>query len=201
MKKYVVCAAALSQMSLYAGGDIALPLEEPMAVESESVEEHHKESDFYVIVKGLYIAGDSVEHGEATLDGDAGYGFGLDIGYRLGHGFAIEYDFSYAQNSINEIVDGMTGDAGDATYMTSALDIVYSFELTEKMGLFAKIGYEYEVEEIEELDIDKDDQGFIYGVGIEAALNHDYKIVAEYEHSSIEGPRGDSFFAGVMYNF
>jgi len=32
------------------------------------------------------------------------------------------------------------------------------------------------------------------------AMGHDYKFVAEYEHSTIEGPRGDSLFAGVMFD-
>jgi len=54
----------------------------------------HEESDFYVVVKRARIAGDSVHHGEVVFDGDSGYGFGIDLGYRLGHGFAVKYDFS-----------------------------------------------------------------------------------------------------------
>ena len=88
-----------------------------------------------------------------------------------------------------------------ATYYTHALDLVYTYELTETLGVFAKAGYEYEIEDIEEYNIDADDNGLNFGVGVEVAVNHKYKLVAEYEHSTIEGPRGDSIFAGVMYNF
>ncbi|HEO98467.1 MAG: porin family protein [Campylobacterales bacterium] len=199
MKKMVLMTsvASLMALQLQAGGDIA-PVEP--AVEIPEVHEH-AESDFYVIVKGLRIAGDSVHHGEAVLDGDSGYGFGIDLGYRLGHGFAVEYDFSYAKNTVSEIHDGHVVEEADGKYYTHSLDLVYTYELTETLGLFAKAGYEYEIEEIEAYHIDADDNGFIYGVGVEVAMGHDYKFVAEYEHSTIEGPRGDSLFAGVMFNF
>ena len=199
MKKSVLMTsvASLMALQLHAGGDIA-PVEP--AVEIPEVHEH-TESDFYVIVKGLRISGDKVAHGEATLDGDSGYGFGIDLGYRLGHGFAVEYDFSYATNTVSELEHGDVVAEADATYYTHAIDLVYTYELTETLGLFAKAGYEYEIEEIDEYHIDADDNGFNYGVGVEVAVDHTYKVVAEYEHSTIEGPRGNSIFLGVMYNF
>ena len=78
---------------------------------------------------------------------------------------------------------------------------MYTYEFTETLGVFVKAGYEYEIEDIDDYNIDVDEDGFNYGVGVELAMNHKYKLVAEYEHSTIEGPRGDSIFAGVMYNF
>ncbi|MGC9351521.1 MAG: porin family protein [Sulfurovum sp.] len=199
MKKFALMTsfASLMALQLHAGGDI-VPVEP--AVEIPEIHEH-AESDYYVIVKGLRIAGDKVEHGEATLDGDAGYGFGIDLGHRLGHGFAVEYDFSYATNTVTELHDGHVIEEADATYYTHALDLVYTHELTETLGIFAKAGYEYEIEEIEDYHIDADDNGFNYGVGVEVTMDHTYKLVAEYEHSTIEGPRGNSLFVGVMYNF
>lgn len=199
MKKIVLMTsiASLMALQLHAGGDIG-PVEP--AVEIPEVQEH-AESDYYVIVKGLRIAGDTVDHEGVTLDGDSGYGFGIDLGYRLGHGFAVEYDFSYATNTVSEVEAGEVLAKADATYYTHAIDLVYTYELTETLGVFAKAGYEYEIEEIEEYNIDADDNGFNFGVGAEVAINHKYKFVAEYEHSTIEGPRGNSIFAGVMYNF
>lgn len=199
MKKAFLAAAVSAQLTtqLFAGGDIA-----PVEVHTPEVVAHHEtESKFYVIVKALMIMGDSVTHGEAVLDGDRDYGYGIDLGYRLGNGFALEYDFSYATNTVSEVEGGHVLEEAEGTYYTHALDLVYTYELTETLGVFAKAGYEYEIEEIEEYGIDSNDDGYNFGLGVEVALNHKYKLIAEYEHSTIEGPRGDSIFAGVMYNF
>lgn len=199
MKKFVLgtLLTPLLTLQLHAGGDIA-----PVEPSLDIPEVHgHTHSDYYVIVKGLRISGDNVDHEGVSLEGDSGYGFGLDFGYRLGHGFALEYDFSYAENSVSEVVDGHIHEVADAKYYTHALDLVYTYELTETLGLFAKAGYEYEIEEVEDYDIDTDDNGFNYGIGVEIAVDDTYKLIAEYEHSTIEGPRGSSLFAGIMYNF
>jgi len=197
MKKALLAAAITAQMSsqLFAGGDIA-----PVEVQIPEVMEHETESKFYVVAKALTILGDKVDHEGSILDGDRDYGFGIDLGYRLGNGFALEYDFSYAKNTVTED-NGDTIEEAKAKYYTHALDLVYTYELTENVGVFAKAGYEYEIEEIKDYDIDADDNGFNFGAGVEVAINHKYKFIAEYEHSTIEGPRGDSIFAGVMYNF
>ena len=202
MKKMMVAGLSAYALTgvLFAGGDIA-PQEvvEQHAMVCEP--EETKESDFYVIVKGLTVSGDTVLHEENTFDGDRGYGFGIDLGYRLGSGFAIEYDFSYAQNTVTETNELHHPEEGDGTYYSHALDLVYTYRLSEAVGVFAKAGYEYEIEEIDTFEIDQDDHGFNYGIGIEWAMNEQYALVAEYEKSTIEGPRGDAIFAGVMYNF
>lgn len=193
MKKQLLTAAFSAQLmtQLYAGGDI----EAAEPVEAE-------ESKFYIVAKGMAILGDDVAHGEAMLEGDNGYGFGIDIGYRLGHGFAVEYDFSYSGNDVMEVREGEAPEELSADYYTSALDIVYTYEITETVGIFAKVGYEIEWESIDELGIDSEnDDGFVFGVGFEAAMSETYKFVAEYEHSTIDGPRGDALFAGLMFNF
>lgn len=197
MTKKLWSAAIALQLAaqLMAGGDIA-PVEPVHEVE----EVEHVEKPYYIVVKGLMVTGDKVDHGEATLDGDRGYGFGIDVGYRFAEGFAIEYDFSYAENTVTEMV-GHESEEACAKYYTHALDLVYTYEATETIGIFGKIGLEYEVEKIDDLHIDNDDTGFVWGLGIEAAVDDTYKIVVEYEHSTIEGPHGNSIFAGVMYNF
>jgi opacity protein-like surface antigen len=144
--------------------------------------QHDAESKLYVVTKALTILGDN--------EGDTGYGFGIDFGYRLEKGFAVEYDFSYSTNTIEE---------EDATYMTHSLDLLYTYHLTHKLGTFAKVGYEYESASIGSED--ESDTGYILGAGLEYALTHSYGVVAEYEHSSIESTRGDSIYAGVLFNF
>jgi len=189
-----VCSMATH---IYAGGHI-----EPVELEVQEPEmlEEAVESDFYIVLKGLTVLGDKVEHGDATLDGDQDYGYGIDIGYRLGNGFAVEYDFSYARNTVTEI-RGEEREEASARYYTSALDLVYTYEVTETLGVFVKAGYEYEWEKISAFDIDSKEHDFVYGAGVEVAIDETYKFVAEYEHSTIEGPHGDSVFVGVMYNF
>lgn len=183
---------------LFAGGDIG-----PQDIVTEEHIAHHEteESNFYVIVKGLTTSGDTVLHETNILDGDRGYGFGIDFGYRLGHGFALEYDFTYSKNTVTETDELNDKEEGDAKYYAHALDLVYVHHLSHTMGLFVKGGYEYEKEEIAAFEIDGSDHGFNYGVGLEWSMNDKYALVVEYEKSTIEGPRGDALFAGVMYNF
>jgi len=159
-----------------------------------------KETPFYVVVKGMMILGDSMNEEHAVLKGDIGYGYGIDLGYRIGNGFAVEYDFSYASNNVTETV-GEEINKASANYYTSALDIVYTIEATEKLGLFGKVGYEYEWEKISDYNIDNRNSGFVFGAGVEIEMNEKYKLITEYEHSLIEGPRGDSLFIGLDVNF
>lgn len=168
----------------------------------EEVHESHEESPFYVVLSGMALFGDEVKHGEALLDGndEYGYGFGIDVGYRLGNGFAVEYDFTYGRNQVKEITEDESVEV-TSKYYTSALDLVYTYEATENLGIFGKVGYEYEWEKIPDLEIDSKEHDFVFGAGIEYALNEKYKLVVEYEKSMIEGPHGDALLAGVMFNF
>ena len=194
-KIIAVLFAAQIMTQAYAGGDVEIS--ETLETEVAEVEESH----FYIVVKGLASLGAEAEHGEAILDGDGGYGIGIDFGYRLGKGFALEYDFSYAKNTVTESIEHHEPEEVDAHYYTSSLDLVYTYEATETLGLFAKAGYEYEWETIDDIGIDSTDHGFIVGVGVEVSLNENYKLVAEYEHSTIDSPRGDSLYAGLMFSF
>jgi opacity protein-like surface antigen len=162
---------------------------------------HQEESKYYAVIKGLYIVGDNTQHGEALLSGDDGYGFGIDLGYRLEYGFSLEYDFSYSTNSVTEVVEGEEPRSADASYMTHAIDLVYGYEVFEKVELFAKVGYEYEVEKISDYGIDNGSDGAVIGAGVEYEFMPSYKIMGEYEHSTIDGPRGNSLYLGLMYNF
>ena len=168
--------------------------------EPEMMETEVAESKFYIVAKGMSILGDTVNHEGALLDGDQDYGYGVDLGYRLGSGFAVEYDFSYSSNTVTE-TRGEDIEKATGKYYTSALDLVYTYEASENIGLFGKVGYEYEWEKIDAYNIDGRNDDFVFGAGVEIAINETYKFVAEYEHSLIEGPRGDGILAGVMINF
>ena len=195
MKKILISGLLATGLvtGVYAGGDI-----DP--VETNDLEMTEL-SPFYVVTKGMIIFGDTVNHGEAVHDGDQDYGFGIDIGYHIGNGFSIEYDFSYSSNTVTEKKEGEEPVNVNAKYYTSALDIVYTYELTEELGVFGKVGYEYEWEKISALDIDSTDHDFVFGAGLEVEMDEHFKFVTEYEHSLIDGPRGDSLFAGIMYTF
>jgi len=199
MKKQLLTAALAAQLltQLHAGGDFKEV--EPAITEVEPIEA--EESNWYLVVKGMMILGDDITEENAVLDGDTGYGFGLDLGYRISEEFSIECDYSYSGNTVTETRRGYEAEELDMTYQTLALDAVYTYEATEMVGLFAKAGFEYEWENIDDLDEDNYDFGMVFGVGVEVEMNETYKFVAEYEHSTIDGPRGDAIFAGVMYNF
>ena len=154
--------------------------------------EHQNEAEapYYVTVKGMYAFGEDYE-GEK---GDAGYGIGIDLGYELGHGLAIELDGTY-ENADVEVLGDTTG----IDYYATSLDLVYVYEVTEKFGLLAKVGAEYEYETAE--GESSDDTGISYAVGMEYVFNAKYNGVIEYESSTIDGPKGDSVMAGVKFKF
>lgn len=198
MKKSIFITAVIMvqlMTQLYAGGDIEVKIHEP-----EHLESTHEESKFYIIIAGLMVLGESYQHEDVLLEGDRDYGIGIDIGYRLGYGFAVEYDFTYATDTVTETKLGVTEES-TGKYYTSAVDIVYTYEIVEGFGVFGKVGYEFEWESVVQFDIDTQGHGFVFGTGIEVHLNEHYKFIAEFEHSLIKGPRGDSLFAGLMYNF
>ena len=157
--------------------------------------EHHEELPYYVAVKGMYTLGDTYKEEK----GDAGYGVGIDLGYRLGHGFAVEIDGTYENGDVTAKESNGEEVEENAKYFTSSLDAVYVYEVGAGVGILGKIGYEYEHEKI--AGETTNDTGFIFAAGAEYEINEEFKAIAEYEHSLIEGPKGDAILAGIMYNF
>jgi len=206
MKRGIVSTLLVGGMltSLSAGGDLVKvsPYEvesevkvlvEPIkekAVEKVEKKEAHP-SDYYLTLKGLSIAGEQVAHHEA----DNGLGLGVDLGYRLGKGFATELGVSYAKNKLKNTAED------DASYKTAALSLVYDLELTESLALFAKGGYMYEKEKVSALNIDSSEKGLVYGAGLSYKLTDSMNLVGEYEASAIDSLRGDAIGLGLMFNF
>ncbi len=216
MKREIVSTLLVATFAtaLHAGGDIGgvvdftnpeenikipevkkevVRVEPPKVVEApKKVEEKKSESNFYAVLKGLSIMGDSA----GALEADTGYGAGLDLGYRFGNGLATEIDLSFAKSDLNNAA------SNEASFKTAALSLVYTFPVTEAVGLFAKAGYMQEQTKVNALDIDETDSGLTYGVGLEYKINDTYGVVAEYEGSAIDDSlRGDAVSLGLMYNF
>ena len=158
---------------------------------SESIE---SPKNLYIVPKWIHTFGDTYHNEE----GDCGNGIGLNLGYRLGHGFAIEIDATYEKTTVREKEEGISYKE-DAKYFTTSLDFAYTYELTHDLGLLLKVGYEYEKEKI--ANETKHDTGVIYAAGFEYELDEKFKFVMEYEKSTIDGPKGDMITAGLMYNF
>ena len=164
----------------------------------------HSETGFYAALKGLVTLGNEVDHGDATLDGSRGQGVGVEMGYKIGSGFAIEGDATFARNSVTETkcAEGeCEREKAGGEYTTVSLDLVYTYHVTHHLGTFVKTGYEYETETIDQLEISGNDTGFIYAAGAEYAVGDHTAFMAEYEGTTIEGPRGNSIFAGILYHF
>ncbi len=171
------------------------------AAELEKNEMKEKKSDFYVAAKALVTLGNTITEEEATLDGGVGKGFGIDLGYRIANGFAVEVDATYDTNTVTEEKDGIKEDY-TGTYLTSSFDVVYAHELVENLELFGKIGYEIEYEKIDTIaDSYESTTGFIYAAGMEYEVAESVAVLAEYEVTTIDGPRGNSVFLGMLYNF
>ncbi len=216
MKREIVSTLLVATLatSLQAGGDIGgvvdftnpdpvitipevkqeVVKEEVAKAEPKAMPKAEEKSDkgFYAVVKGMTVMGDSA----GALDADAGFGAGLDLGYRFGNGLAAEVDLSFAKSDLNNAA------ANEASYKTAALSLVYTFPVTETIGLFAKAGYMQEQTKVNALDVDETESGLVYGGGLEYKINDTYGVVAEYEGSSIDDSiRGDAVSLGLMYNF
>lgn len=168
------------------------------AAEVEHTQE--KESKFYVAAKALMTLGNTVNEGESQLKGSTGKGIGIDLGYRVGNGFAVEVDGTYTKNTVTEIPS--VGEEEDFTgsYMTSSLDAVYDYKFTHELAIFGKAGFEYELEKIGDA-ASKTSTGISYAVGTEYEVSESIALLAEYEGTTIDGPRGNGVFAGIVYNF
>ena len=167
-------------------------------------EQHHKElTPYYIALKGMYSFGDDYTNDEGIKEeGDAGYGVGVDIGYffykKSSSSFAIELDVTY-ENADVTLYEEEEEITHSADYYTTSLDLVYMYQPIHEIGLIAKVGYEYEYEEIADETANETD--FIVAAGVEYHLSHHYRAIVEYEHSFIDGPKGDVVMAGVVYNF
>ena len=142
--------------------------------------------NYYVVLKGLSIAGDALNGNDA----DRGMGAGFDLGYKFANGFAVELGTTYAKNTLDNVAET------DVSYKTGDISLVYDFDLTEKLGLFAKGGYMYEKPSIGDTE-----SGLAYGGGLSYKMSDNKSIVGEYQTSALDSLRGDAISLGLMINF
>jgi outer membrane protein X len=192
-------AAACSLLATYATAD------ETSTTSEVHTAPIHAETGFYTAVKAELTLGNTVEKSDVVkVEGHTGGGIGIEIGYKLGHGFAVETDGTYTRNTLTE-VNCETGTCentdADGEYMGVSLDLAYSYELTEHVAAFVKGGYEFEQETIDKLDEKGYDNGVVYAAGAEYAIGDHTALMAEYEGTTIDSPLGNSVFAGVIYYY
>jgi len=169
---------------------------------SELEDVKQDESKFYVAVKALVTLGDNVDEGESRLEGSTGKGIGIDLGYRISHGFVVEIDATYATNTVTEVLANGDSEDFSGDYITSSLDVAYNYKLLPELNVFAKVGYEVEYEKIDTIaDSYASTTGFIYAAGMEYEVAESMAVLAEYEVTTIDGPRGNSIFLGLVYDF
>jgi opacity protein-like surface antigen len=161
----------------------------------------HSKYDYYVAVKGIVTSGDTISEEEGSLEGDLGYGIGVDLGYILSHGFSAELDLSYVENDVTEVHEHGDGEDLSAYYISTSIDLIYTYHITHTIGVLAKVGFEYEYEKIDTLE-SSDDTGMIGAVGAEYKFAKDMALLGEFEYSSIDGPKGHNiYYLGIVYGF
>ena len=155
---------------------------------------------FYITPKVVYTLGDNFVHNGHLLEGDPGYGIGIDFGYAFTKNYGIEFDTTYVEADV-------TGEHNHhrvkdkAEYTTYAINAVYIRNLTGHLNLALKVGYEWEYEKIDHLEIKETVDGVDYAVGIEYAIDEHMEVDFEYEASTVKGTRGAAFFLGLKYLF
>lgn len=169
-------------------------------LESHS-KKHITESSVYIATKAMYTLGSTVQEETSTLDGGTGEGLAVDVGYRVGNGFSVEVDGTFAEDTILETKLNGEQKNMSASYVTTSLDVAYMYHANHELGLFVKGGYEYEFEKIADLNVDAINSGFIYAAGTEYEVSETMAVIGEYEVTTIKGPRGNTLFLGMVYSF
>jgi len=162
---------------------------------------HEKVSPFYLTLKPMLTSGGTLHEGEDTLSGDNAYGLGIDAGYYLLPRIAVELSTSYSKNSVTETNEHGHQKKANGYYTSAAVNLVYKQPIFDEFALFAKLGYEWENEKINGLNINEDGYGVDYAIGATYELDHHLALLLEYESSTMDSLRGDAYFAGVEYRF
>jgi outer membrane autotransporter protein len=192
MKKELL---TLTLATLLSSSVVLAEEESNAAAENESF--RHKEENVYVVAKGLMTAGHTIYEEDAKEEGKNGRGLGIDLGYRTGMGFNFELDYAYTKLDVTKSENGeKTSASGD--YHSFSFDALYAYHINEPLALFVKGGYEYELEKIDKLDVDKSNTGFVYGAGAEYEIKENMALIFEYEDSAIDGPKGYTLAAGLV---
>lgn len=153
----------------------------------------------YIEPKLIMTMGETIAHGDSTLDGDIGYGIGLDLGYSFTEYFALELDGSYSKADVKETLSTGESETESASFYTYGINTVLTYPVTEHFILLGKIGYGYEHEDLGNLGIKGSEHGANWAVGVEYSFNPHVEVSFEYEAADIRSARGDSLQFGLIY--
>ncbi len=176
-----------------------------LACSLHAEEEHHSElathTGVYFEPKVMVTLGETVKHGDSTLDGDAGYGIGFDLGYSFSENFALEVDGTYAEADVTETDALGDKETDKASFYTYGVNAVLTYPLHNHFIILGKIGYGYEHEDLGDLGIKGSEHGAAWAAGIEYSFNPHVEVSFEYEGADIRSARGDTLQLGFIYKF
>lgn len=111
---------------------------------SANAESHSSElathRDVYLEPKIIVTMGESVSHGESTLDGDTGYGVGFDLGYSFTEYFALELDGSYTRADVKETLSTGESETENGSFYTYGVNAVLTCPVTHHFIALGKLG-------------------------------------------------------------
>jgi len=168
---------------------------------AEHISELSTHKGFYIEPKVIYTMGETISHGEATLDGDAGYGLGIDLGYSFTEYFAVELDGSYSEADVTETREDGEKEKDTGSFYTYGVNTVFTYPLTHHFIVLGKLGYGWEHEDLGDLGIKGTEDGAVWAAGVEYSFNPHLEMSLEYEGADIRSARGDSVQLGLIYKF
>jgi len=176
-----------------------------LACSVHAEEEHHSElathKGVYFEPKVMVTLGETIKHGDSTLDGDTGYGIGFDLGYSFSEYFALEIDGTYSEADVKETDAVGDTETGEASFYTYGVNSVFTYPLHNHFIILGKLGYGYEHEDLGELGIKGSEHGVNWAFGLEYSFNPHVEVSLEYEGADIRSARGDSVQLGLIYKF
>lgn len=166
---------------------------------------HHSElsthKGFYIEPKLSYTLGETLSHGTSTIEGDSGYGLGVDIGYSFTEYFAIEVDGTFSSSDVKETDSFGNTEEDTASFYTYGVNTVFTYPMHNHFILLGKLGYGVEHEDLGSIGIVGSEHGATWAAGIEYSFNPHVEVSFEYEGADIKSARGDSLQLGLIYKF
>lgn len=164
---------------------------------AEVIPPMEEKKGFYAVPKAVVIVGDTINHNGHELNGDAGMGAGIDLGYSFNSNYALELALTHAEADVVE--DGHVKDT--AEYTTYGFNAVYTRKVAGHFAVLAKLGYAWEYERMDELHIKETLDGVTYAVGFEYGVADNMEVVLEAEGANVSSSRGEGVMLGLKYKF
>lgn len=155
----------------------------------------------YFEPKVMMTFGDTVKHGDSTLNGETGYGLGFDLGYSFNEHLALEVDGSYTKADVTETLQTGESETARGSFYTYGINTVLTYPLHNHLIILGKLGYGYEHEDLGDLNIKGSEHGLNWATGVEYSFNPHVEVSLEYEGADIRSARGDSLQLGLIYMF